>query len=336
MSLRSGSEGLFPSLRLVGVPDRFITPVSVFTAVIHPDELDRKIMRELESPGSLRWNVRESYSSIAKRLGVDEETVRKRVLKVRQSGVLQGWELVINPHLVGRESASIELSVQTASKESAISELRLVDGVVSILSFHGAGLQVGFYYRSEKGMGRQVRLMEAVCGCKGTMLWKVTFPSFDLEMRPTDWLILDALRRDPRTRLSELAGSLNLSTRTLSRRLDRMVAGYAFFLHASIDVKKLGGLACRLLLYCRDQEKKRAVDDAIIARFDKIEWLYTVSEEYSMFVMHCENTAEAEEMESWVKGQEGVDEVRVDVIEEQVTVQEWLGEEIETRSQQAR
>jgi DNA-binding Lrp family transcriptional regulator len=212
--------------------------------VIHPDDLDRKIMREMESPESFRWNIRESYASIAKRLGVDEETVRKRVERVRQSGILQGWQLIINPHLIGRESASIELEVGSESaKNSAISQLKLTEGIISILSFHGRQLQVGFYYRNEKALARQISLMESICGCRGSMLWNVSFPPFRLKMSRTDWMILDALRKDPRTKLSDLAREVKVSTRTLNRRIERMIQGWAFFLHAAIDLKKLGGLA---------------------------------------------------------------------------------------------
>jgi hypothetical protein len=89
-----------------------------------------------------------------------------------------------------------------------------------------------------------------------------------------------------------------------------------------------------MLLYCEDPVKKRVIDDSILTKFNKIEWMYTVSNQYSMFVMHCENTAEAEGISSWAKSLEGVREVRMDIIEEQITVSEWLEEEIEMRLSQ--
>jgi DNA-binding Lrp family transcriptional regulator len=49
------------------------------------DDLDVRIMKELGNPNSFQWNVRESYSNIAKRIDVDEETVRRR-LKHRHYG----------------------------------------------------------------------------------------------------------------------------------------------------------------------------------------------------------------------------------------------------------
>ena len=68
-------------------------------------------MGELTSPGSFRWDIRESYASIAAKIGVDEETVRRRVNRARQSGFLKGWQLLLNPHLIGLESAGAQLEV---------------------------------------------------------------------------------------------------------------------------------------------------------------------------------------------------------------------------------
>lgn len=41
------------------------------------DDLDLRILKEIGSPSSLEWNVRVTYSSVARKVGVDEETVRK-------------------------------------------------------------------------------------------------------------------------------------------------------------------------------------------------------------------------------------------------------------------
>ncbi len=248
--------------------------------MVQPDSLDRRIMRELESPGSLQWNIRESFSSIARKVGVDEETVRNRVARMREARILKGWELVINPHLIGRESASLELEVQNASaKNAAIEQIKLIDGVISILDFHGASLQVGIYYRHERALAKQISLMESICGCKHSMLWNVTFPPCELKMTKTDWVMLNILRKDPRKKLADIAFDAKASTRTVNRRLNLMVERYAFFLHALIDLKKVGGLAYRMLLYSKEPRKKEKIDELIADKIgEKVEWSYTFSE----------------------------------------------------------
>ena len=287
-------------------------------------------MRELESPGSLRWDIRESYASIAMKIGVDEETVRKRIERARLSGIISGLQLIINPHLISRESASLELEVKdSANKAAVVDQIRLMEGVISILDFHGSALQVGIYYKQEKSLMRQVKLMESICGNEHSMLWKVAFPPCDLKMTPTDWRILSILRNDPRRKLSEIAREAKASTRTIKRRLDHMENGCVFFLHAMVDLKKLGGVAYRMLIHCDNSAKKEEVDGMILSTIKHIEWSYTFSDEYSMFVIHCDNTIQSEEIMNSVKRLDGVKKVRMDIIEEQITVQDWINDEIE-------
>ncbi len=288
-------------------------------------------MRELESPGSLQWNIRQSYAGIAKRLGVDEETVRNRVSKVRQSGILKGWQLVVNPHLIGRESASIELQVADASRKGvSIEQICLIEGVISILDFHGQALQVGIYYRNERELARQLRLMESICGRKHMTRWNVAFPPCGLKMKKTDWRLLGVLMKGPRRRLSDVALESKTSARTVNRRVGLMMENFAFFLHTEIDFKRLGGLAYRMLLRFGDSGKKAKADE-LLHKNEKVEWSYTLSDEYSMFILHCENLAEAEGMTQFARNLDGVTDLRTDTIDDQITVNDWIVGEIETR-----
>jgi len=52
------------------------------------DDLDVRIIKELASPASPQWNVKQTYSNIARRLGVDEETVRRRLKRAEERGVI--------------------------------------------------------------------------------------------------------------------------------------------------------------------------------------------------------------------------------------------------------
>ena len=76
-----------------------------------PDDLDIRIVRALSSPSSFQWDVRITYARVAAGLGVDEETVRNRLGRMTDVRFLRGWQLILNPSLVGREAAIVELRV---------------------------------------------------------------------------------------------------------------------------------------------------------------------------------------------------------------------------------
>ncbi|MDQ4067699.1 MAG: AsnC family transcriptional regulator, partial [Thermoproteota archaeon] len=121
-----------------------------------PDTVDLRIMKEIGTPQSMQWNVRESYVSIAKRVGVDEETVRKRIKRQEKLGAIQGWRAVIHPNLVGCVDAYVDLKVSNANrKEGILSQLKLLEGVIVITSFEGKGLFVMFYTEPGEALPRK-------------------------------------------------------------------------------------------------------------------------------------------------------------------------------------
>ena len=63
--------------------------------------MDRKDKVILEL---LSKNARIPYSEIAKKLGISETAVRKRVRKLEEKGIIEGYTLRINPVKIGYKS----------------------------------------------------------------------------------------------------------------------------------------------------------------------------------------------------------------------------------------
>jgi DNA-binding Lrp family transcriptional regulator len=130
-----------------------------------PDDLDIKIIRALASPHSFQWDVRISYARIAEQLKVDEETVRNRLKRMNDAQFLRGWQLILNPVLLGRSAAIVEMKVaESESKGEVISRLKLLEGVMLIDDFYGRELAVLTLYDNAAMLDRQVQLFASLCG----------------------------------------------------------------------------------------------------------------------------------------------------------------------------
>ena len=82
---------------------------------------------------------------------------RLAVKRVIDSQVVVGWRLVINPHFFGMQLVGFQLEVRSPrKKEEVIAQLRLVDGLLLILDFHGQSLRVATYYENEKALERKI------------------------------------------------------------------------------------------------------------------------------------------------------------------------------------
>lgn len=66
------------------------------TELLKIDELDQKILRVLEEDGRI------SYRKLGKTLGIEESTARKRILRLREKGVIERFTIEINEATLGR------------------------------------------------------------------------------------------------------------------------------------------------------------------------------------------------------------------------------------------
>jgi DNA-binding Lrp family transcriptional regulator len=296
------------------------------------DDLDVRIIKELGSPSSLQWNVRETYSSIAKRVGVDEETVRRRLKRAEELGSLPGWRMMVNPRLIGCEAASLDLDVEDEDKkDSAIAAIRRVDGVIKILDFRGRGLQLALYYPNANALKRKTELIGSISGSPRSTVWELSFPSSRIRMTSMDWKIVQNMLDDARKSLDDVSQTVGISTRTVERRLTSMQKEFVVYLQGTPNFKVLAGLSCVFLVFTPDGKKKRTVDRIILSKTPRTELANTASRQYSTFVMLFDNLSEADDFTKWITGLDGVESVRMGIMKDLIVVQDWLRDEIAKR-----
>jgi DNA-binding Lrp family transcriptional regulator len=297
------------------------------------DSLDARIFSELSGSGPYHSEVRQSYSSIARRLKVDEETVRRRIIRAERRGLLGGSELILNPYLIGREPVAMEVKVagsDRAKKLRVIQQIKLVDGVLFMVNLQGESLHVTLYCESEQAVSRRTALISSISGDKDPFILRnVGFPRCDLRLTRTDLLILKSLRRDPRRDTADIASEIGVSARTIERRISVLAANNAFFHLLRPDFKSAEGTVCRVVISYRDGKKKAGIDEMIGSKLERIVYSVTAGSTASQFAFVCNNVVEAEEIEEWIQGLDGVAEARMGIIREFILVSAWLDDEIE-------
>jgi len=289
-------------------------------------------MKELSITPS-HWNVKRSYSEVAKKLGVDEETVRIRVQSLRNSGFLLGWRLILNANLIGRESSILALELDDIErKDRAIAQISRMDGVILIQSFYGKTLQVTVFSEGEEELERQMKTITSISGGEIFAHWKVKLPRCNHKPKQIDWMIIGALLKNADKKIPEIARELKVSARTVKRRINLMMDASAFFLQPVLDLKKVTGtLPCRLLVQC-SKGKKSMIDDLISSKFERIVFSLTDSSTHSIFTIICINLAEAQSISKEIRKQEGVSLVKIEIIEELMYVHNWLAKEVRSRA----
>lgn len=143
--------------------------------VAESDNLYSRILREMYAPAWARSARRQSNAALAKKLGVDEETVRNAVERMLKTGFLKSWSVSLNPHILGMECESVVVGIGGESKQKIITQLKDVDGVVAIVSFmKDPLLRIVLYYGEDKDLERKIRLVSSICGTEQPkMSWKI-------------------------------------------------------------------------------------------------------------------------------------------------------------------
>jgi len=251
---------------------------------------------------------------------------------LREEGVIGRYVLILNPRLLDCEGAVLYLeSRASASIARAIPKLKLIDGVIMLLSVHEAGLLLSIRYQSESALTRQVALIESICDAKATMRWTVPYPQFPGKLSRTDWIIIQALRNDPRRKLSDLARDLGISSRTIDRRTKRLSDGKAFVMQLEFDLSRIDGLRYLLLVHCEDRARKKEADETIQTDLRGVVYAETFAPNHSIFVFQCQNISEADNISSWAKGINGLSDMKLGIIKSLAYSFDWVDEEIQRR-----
>lgn len=300
------------------------------------DNLYSKILRELYSPAWLRSGGRESYVTVAKKLGIDDQTVRSTIERMQKSGFLKGWSVSLNPHIIGMQCGSVIVKGNeraTPSKDKVISQLQDVEGVVALFSFlDDPGFRLVFFYEDRADFERKSRLVSSICGVtKPYASWEIPFPPSRIKLKKTDWQIIQSLMGDSRKNVSEIAEEIGVSTRTVRRRLDSMTEDNSFFPNPIVDAKKVDGFLYHFVIAYDNKKDKAMVDESLHGSTEGIMFVDTNAELYSVVGAICRNISEASKTSNRLRAQPGVREVTVRVFEDIIPVSGWIRREIEKR-----
>ncbi|HEV2317665.1 MAG TPA: winged helix-turn-helix transcriptional regulator [Thermoplasmata archaeon] len=233
------------------------------------DPLDLGILRELSRDQVLwfgRLDPRYSAAEMARRLRVDRATVSSRLHAWERQGFLRGHEVVPSPRVFGARVAGGNLRVvDLRRKPQVLEDLALVPGLVSAIDHLGPWVALLYVFETLEGLDRSRRLVAKLAGVgEVTPCMPFRVPEATVALNALDWRILQDLRRAPRRPIGGIARSVRLSTKTLARRLARMIRGRAVWYLPVLDFGRYTkATATRFIVTLRPNAELTVVSDQI-------------------------------------------------------------------------
>ena len=285
------------------------------------------LMKELwGSPGL--WSQKKTYVEIARKLGVDEETVRNRVRILKESGFLLGWRLLPNLALFGRSSYFVFLEFQNEEdKEKAIPKIAGQGGVIVIANIYGNSLLVTM--ADDPKINSAKKVSELAEKAESFTTPGMNLPGvLSFKMTKTDWQIIKLMVRDAERKVTDIAKEVKLSTKSVNRRLNEMMNSRAIFIMPVVDLRKAGGISYQLLVEA-GEGKKSKVNEAVSSKIPNLVFRASAAKNDLIFGFNGTNIAEGSEILKLVKKVPEVKSAKLNIVENVVHVYDWIEKEVE-------
>jgi len=186
------------------------------------DELDGKILQSLSN------NCRTSYNGLGNEIGLTAKSVKARVKKMQASGVIDSFIVKVNPLVLGYSKFCL-LALKINSNAPDQDHIRHILTLLGDILYTGhvlGGIST-FKFAVKKEAEEKIKLLADMIG-QDVMIQNQTSVFPNVKEQPTyiDFKIIRCLLDNPRMEISDISKKISVSSKTVARRLDKMIENH--------------------------------------------------------------------------------------------------------------
>jgi DNA-binding Lrp family transcriptional regulator len=256
-------------------------------------EKDLKLISILEKDG------RTSYAQLSRSLGISTATVAKKVKNLIDDGIIT-INGIVNPHRLGHTAHAI-IAIKTYVNKledvcNYLTKFPNVDLMVAVFGRFNLVVSVEFmswdalheFISSELAAMKDIREMEIYFTKVDKKRAFDVYPTDKntaavLNIDKTDREIIEALRTDGRTSVSDLAHQLGLSISSISKRISHLHEENAVRVHAVVNQNKVGFHANAFILIHAHHDQIENICQNFLD-FEEIRTIITLVNGYEIFI----------------------------------------------------
>jgi len=253
--------------------------------------------------GILTINCRTPDRQIGKKVGLSGVSVKSRITKMERAGIIQNFTMKVEPPCLGY--GVIYLIVPSDDEAGIIKKLKLVGEPFFVVPCLGDITAYGIVV--EKDLEQKAELVKnLISNARIVLTLDAEESEFKADLTKTDFKILEQLLKNPKEKIDSIAKSTKLSTKTVTRAIERFEANPAIQFTIIYDPKKLEKfIAFALLAMVQTNIKK--IKKEIATSFGDYFWQvpFTAKELLVLF-MYSDNIYNADTMHHKIKKIDGV------------------------------
>jgi DNA-binding Lrp family transcriptional regulator len=275
--------------------------------------------------GILTVNCRTPDRQIGKKVGLSGVAVKSRITKMIKSGIIQNFTIKMEPPSLGY--GVIYLVVPGDDEVGIIKKLKLIGEPFFVVPCLGDITACGIVV--EKDLEQKTELVKNLISNVRIVL---TLNPQDSELKAkltkTDFKILEQLLKNPKEKIDSLAKSTGLSTKTVTRTIEKFEANPAIQFTIIYDPKKLEKFIAFALLAMVQSDTRKVLKE-IEAGFGDYFWQvpFTAKEMLVLF-MYSDNIYNADIIHHKIKHTDGIAFTEVFFPKKIMMPTEWISNSV--------
>ena len=261
------------------------------------DNYDMKIL------GILTVNCRTPDRQIGEKVGLSGVAVKSRITKMIKAGIIQNFTIKMEPPSLGY--GVIYLVIPSDDEVGIVKKLKLVGEPFFVVPCLGDITAYGIVV--EKDLEQKTELVKnLISNARIVLTLNAQDSEFNLELTKTDFKIIEQLLKNPKEKIDSLAKSTGLSTKTVTRAIEKFEANSAIQFTIIYDPRKLEKFIAFALLAMIQNDTRKVLKD-IESEFGEYFWQvpFTAKEMLVLF-MYTDNIYNADKMHHKIKHTDGI------------------------------
>lgn len=206
--------------------------------------------------GRLLNDCRESDRQIGRELGVSGGTVRARIGRMQEAGVIEDFFIRVEPAVLGYGMLYFVVSGEDVGRIEE--QARLVGKPFLTVPCVGGITVWGIVIR--RNLREKVKLASRLMsGIRVLAIFEADSMDMRSDLTKTDWEVLGAMIEDPRGGIKEVAGAVGLSPKTVARSIEKMRASEGIQFTLVYDPRRIEGYIAHAVLTSVRGDPKRAI-----------------------------------------------------------------------------
>ena len=256
------------------------------------DNLDMKILNRLLN------NCRESSRQIGIELGISGGAVKKRIQKMEEKKVIEKFFIKVEPPVLG--NGVLYFVVSGENIDEILEQISLVGEPYFVAPCIGGITVCSIVIKDnpEDKIELANKLMKDV---RVLSIFEAESPGYDSDFTKTDFEILEELIKDPRQKIEQIAHNTNMSTKTITRCIEKLQKNEGIQFTLVYDPKKIDEFIPHAILAWIEGDLKETLNEMNKIFSESYLQIPFIAKNQIVLLMYSENIFKMDELTQKVR-----------------------------------